>query len=361
MVKRIEYILKNLFINILKLISRKSTVRKDNPLIVSDSKVLFIRLNRIGDALITTPLIDLFKRKRGCRIYVLADKKNYFVFSNNPNIDKVIVYHKNIKSLFSVFRFIKKGKIDAIVDLHDDVSTTVSLLVTLANCKYKLGLHKSNREIYTHTIPRIDASSNHVIERILELSKLLGFSYSKDEIKIGYYPKTENVQFAKEYIHKTFPEKKFLIGINISAGSDARFWGINNFRLMLKEIKKYNVNILLFSAPKDLDKAESITDRQYIYPVSKEFDKFAAGILELDFLFSPDTSAIHIASIKKIPVFGLYVKYKTNDLIWSPYNTDFECVITEDSNLENVSFEEVIKNFKPFFEKYFNGKRNSQL
>lgn len=361
MIKRLEYTLKKIFMLVLKFLGRISTLEDGYPKITQNSKILFIRLNRIGDALVTTPLIDLVKKKKRCTVYVLADNKNYFVFSNNPNIDKVITFQKNLKFFFSVIRLIQKEQVDTIVDLHDDVSTTVSLLVSLSKCRYKFGLYKSNSQIYTHTVPRIDASNNHVIERILELSKLLGFSFSKDEVKVGYYPKIENIQFARQFIEKSFPEKKFLIGVNISAGSDARFWGVQNFRSLLNELKKYNVNILFFIDSKDLDKADAITDKQFIYPVSKEFDKFAAGILELDFLFSPDTSAIHIASMNKIPVFGLYVKYKTNDMIWSPYNTDFECIITEEPNLENVSFEEVMKKFKPFFEKYLNGKRNSNL
>lgn len=121
------------------------------------------------------------------------------------------------------------------------------------------------------------------------------------------------------------------------------------------------MNILIFTDTKDYDKAQLLFEKKFIYPATKNFDKFAAGILELDMLFSPDTSAIHIASIKKIPVFGLYVKYKTNDMIWSPYNTDFECVISEETNLNNVTFEEVKKKFIPFLEKYLNGERNSKL
>ncbi len=118
---------------------------------------------------------------------------------------------------------------------------------------------------------------------------------------------------------------------------------------------------MLFTDSKDFDKAKLIAENNLIYPVTKDFDKFAAGILELDMLFSPDTSAIHIASIKRIPVFVLYVKYKTEDMIWSPYNTDFNCIITEESNLVNVSFEEVNKKFIPFLEKHLNAKRNSKL
>ncbi|MEP0860688.1 MAG: glycosyltransferase family 9 protein [Ignavibacterium sp.] len=361
MIKKIEQLLKKLLLLGLLLFSKQRTHNKDLPTINKDSKIIFIRLNRIGDALVSTPLIDLVKKKIGSKIYVLADRKNYFVFSNNPNIDEMIVFQKGIKSFNYVKKFIKKNDINVLVDLHDDVSTTVSIVTAIVDCNYKLGLKKSNYQLYTHTVNRIASSKNHVIDRILELSKLFGFNYSKDEIKIGYYPKEENILFAKEFIKNNFPEKRFLVGINISAGSDARFWGVDSFKKLLSELRKYPVYVLLFTDSKDFDKAKLIAENNLIYPVTKDFDKFAAGILELDMLFSPDTSAIHIASIKRIPVFVLYVKYKTEDMIWSPYNTDFNCIITEESNLVNVSFEEVNKKFIPFLEKHLNAKRNSKL
>jgi ADP-heptose:LPS heptosyltransferase len=361
MLKKIEQFLKRLLLSFL-LISKKRKGRdSSNPVITSNTKVLFVRLNRIGDALVSTPLIDLVKKKTNCKIYVLADKKNHFVFSNNPNIDSVIVFQKGLKGFVSILKFIKNEKIDIIVDLHDDVSTTVTYLFAVSNVKYKFGLNKMNSEIYTHTVQRLDSSSNHIIDRILKLSELFGFTYMHDEIKIGYFPKDENLSSAEEIIDKKFSEKKFLLGINISAGSDARFWGVERFKEIIELLKKYDINILLFSDLKDYDKAKSIIDEKFIYPVSKDFDKFVSGVLQVDLLFSPDTSVIHIASMKRIPVFGLYVKYKTQDMIWLPYITDFDCIVTEESTLKNITVEEVKKKFIPFIEKHLDAKRSTKL
>ena len=74
----------------------------------------------------------------------------------------------------------------------------------------------------------------------------------------------------------------------------------------------------------------------------------------VDLLITPDTSIVHVASAFKIPVFGLYVKYQTNDHIWSPFNSPFECVITEEATLQNVSLDSVKSKLIPFFENYYN-------
>ncbi len=74
-------------------------------------------------------------------------------------------------------------------------------------------------------------------------------------------------------------------------------------------------------------------------------------ISQLNLLLTPDTMAVHLASAFEIPVFGIYVHYNTDELIWSPYKSDFDCVVTKEPNLKNVTFEEVNKKFNPFLEK----------
>ena len=73
--KKIEFLVKNIFLNILLFINRSPKSKKDLTLSPS-SKILFIRLNRIGDALVTTPLISAVKKSTKCKIHILSDKKN---------------------------------------------------------------------------------------------------------------------------------------------------------------------------------------------------------------------------------------------------------------------------------------------
>ncbi|MEI7485780.1 MAG: hypothetical protein WCK13_13800, partial [Ignavibacteriota bacterium] len=59
--------------------------------------------------------------------------------------------------------------------------------------------------------------------------------------------------------------------------------------------------------------------------------------------------------------FGLYVKYNTEDMIWSPYKTDFESMITTNYNLTTISAEETLKKLKPFLEKHIYEFRNTKM
>lgn len=361
--KQIEIFLKNILLRLLLVLSKHSGKGKRSGN-ADHSKILFIRLNRIGDALVSTPLLHLIKEKLSAKIYVLADKRNHFIFANNPDIDKVVIFKKGIKGVNEILNFIKREKFDTIVDLHDDVSATVSLIIALSKVENKFGLEKDNKIIYTRTTPRLDSKKVHVVDRIIELAKLFNLNLTHEQNRIHYYPADESLLTAQEFISTSFNKDNFSIGINISAGSEARFWGVDKYKSLIEYLLNHNKNqildIVILCTPGELHYAEDIVrlskrpgckfSESQIAISSHKFDVFAAIISKLNLLISPDTSAVHLAAAFNVPVFGIYVK-DTADMIWSAYGVDFECVTTSDPNLHNLNFETVKNKFEPFFEK----------
>ena len=356
MIKELEILLRKLILRLLLLFSKRRTSH-EKPIVTSKSKVLFIRLNRIGDALVTTPLLLQIKKHIRCSVFVLADKNNHFVFEHCSSVDETIIFEKGLKGIREVKSFIKEKNIDTVVDLHDDVSTSVSMLLSSIGVNQIFGLKKENEKLYTHTVERLNSSAYHIVERTMELTRLFGFNPDYQSAEVDYKIHQKSIDLAETFINKF--NGKFKVGINITAGSPARFWGVNNYKELISLLKNYDLNCIVFTSEDYFDKAKQITEEKNIYPPSKDFDIFAAGISKLNMLFTPDTSIIHICSEFKIPVFGLYVKYKTDDMIWSPYNSEFEAIITEEPTLENVTFNEVKNKFIPFLEKHLNAKRNS--
>ncbi|MHB8579561.1 MAG: glycosyltransferase family 9 protein [Ignavibacteriaceae bacterium] len=314
----------------------------------ANSKILFIRLNRIGDALVVTPLIHEIRHAVKSKIFLLADRKNYFVFENNKDIDKVITFEKGIRGIIAVLKFIKDNKINTVVDLHDDISTTVTFLIAFSKASNKFGLEKENKKIYTKTVPKLNPINYHVVDRILELCKLFTNNGKKEDLNIRYsVQKSAEVNVSK-FIQNNELDGNFLVGVNISAGSSARFWGIDNYKKLFSLLSTFKLKYVLLTAPEDIKLAEKIAEEKINIYFSKNYNEYAAMISRLNLLFTPDTAAVHLASAFKVPVFGIYVKYKTNDMIWSPYRSKFDCIITEEPNLENVTFNEVRSKFEPF-------------
>ena len=308
-----------------------------------------VRLNRIGDALVTTPLLKLLKEKLNCRLILLADKRNRFVFENNPYVDELLVFQKGLKGFKAVRKYFNDNRIDVLIDSHDDISTTVSFIVAFSGVSQRFALAKGNESIYTDAIERKDASKFHIAERVAELAKLCGADFHSDEIKLVYNPKKESLEVVDFFLRENRQSGKPVVGINISAGSDARFWGIEKYKTIIEHISStFDVNLILLRAPDDKEKAAQIANENVNIFNDKSFDQFAAMISKLDILISPDTSAVHLAAAFGVPVFGLYVHYKTDDVIWYPFNVKYEAVITRDPNLSSISTEEVIEKLDPF-------------
>jgi ADP-heptose:LPS heptosyltransferase len=347
--KKFEILLRHFLLNLLLFFTSSNSNR---PLVKLDrnSKVLLIRLNRIGDALVTTHLIKELKEQKNCKVVILADAKNHFIF-RNKFADEVWIFKKGLKGFFETLNKINSTKFDVIVDLHDDVSTTVTYLLALCKSINKIGLSKYNKKVYTHSIDRLDASKFHVIDRNLALGSLLDLTINHDKINVYYCPSDESNRKADEFISSNY-DNKFLVGINISAGSKARFWGIDNYKRLLQTLSDRNLNILLLCSPSDISLAQEIASDNVKVFYSDSFDEFSAVISRLNILFTPDTSVVHIASAFMVPVFGIYVNYNTTEMIWTPYKSDFDCIITKEPTLENIKFEEVINKFLPFLEKH---------
>lgn len=358
MIKEIEILLRKLLLNVYLVFSKEQQKQSKLKLSAED-KILLIRLNKIGDALVTTPLIKAIKENIGCTIHVLADRKNHFIFENNRNVDRTFIFPKNTADIKSLKLNLENENYRAVFDLHDDVSTTVTLFINSLQIPNKVSFDKKTKKIYTHIVTYLDPAKHHVVERYNEFIKYLKMPLNQKSIRIDYRPSNESLKFANDFIDKNFFQNKFLVGINISAGSNSRFWGVERYQKLISYFYEYDINLLLLCTPNDKITAEEIAHDKVNIFVNPDFDKFAAVISNIDFLFTPDTSVVHLASAFNIPMFGIYVKYKTENVVWYPYNTEHDLMITEKANFNNLDFDTVIKQLKIFFEQVYNGKRNS--
>lgn len=349
--KRIEQILKQRAFKAL-ITLRKAKDPGRSLTITADTPVLFVRLNKIGDALVTTPLITALKKEKGCPITVLCDSRNAMVFKNTPGVDDIIVFEKGLVSLSKLVREINKRNFYAVVDLHDDISTTVSYLISLLHTPFKVALKKESQRLYTHTAERPDPKTTHVLIRTMALAPLLGLSAQAENARITYAPSQAARSRAADFVKSHYPEKRFLLAVNISAGDAARFWGVPRYQKLLQELKNLPVDILLLSSTRDLKHALAILpDQRKIY-YTPVFEEFAAMLEQVDFLFSPDTATIHLASIWAKPVFGLYVQYNTTDIPWYPYGSRYDMVVTQEPTVSNILPEVVFDKFIPFLKSF---------
>ncbi|MCF8435396.1 MAG: glycosyltransferase family 9 protein [Ignavibacteriales bacterium] len=341
--------MKSVIVFILKLFfgyNNKTFTRSKN-----GKRILLVRLNRIGDALVCTPIIKALL-DNNFQVDIIADKKNYFIFKNFSGISEIFVFTHRFNSLLDIIKATNQKRFDYIVDLHDDLSTTVSLIIAFSNAQQKFGLSKKTASLYSKTIDRPDARSNHVIERISQLLKLFNLNPAIAQKRVFLPIDNRSSNIINNLLNDHFPGHLPLLGINISAGSPARFWGVEKYIELLESIPSHSLNIIILSSPGDKELAKRISSGKYPTFSTEDFTEFAAIISRLNLLFTPDTSVVHLASAYNIPMFGIYVKFNTDEIIWYPYDTDYEAIITEEPNFINLEVQLVINKLKIFLGNY---------
>jgi ADP-heptose:LPS heptosyltransferase len=211
-------------------------------------------------------------------------------------------------------------------------------------------LAKANDYAYDVIVPLLSRRETHIVERLSELLRAFGIDPAGEEKKIRYYLSPKSSVKALRIVEELGLNGKQVVAVNISAGHDTRFWGVDQFRRLLQMLgKSYgDLNFLLLSKPEDQRRAHEIGighDAVAIAPVLESFDEFAAVIQRSSFLITPDTSAVHLAAAFGIPSVVLYVQSDKSLRIWDPYQTPTVSLVADVDDLKVISPEDVVQAF----------------
>ncbi|MCI0706124.1 MAG: glycosyltransferase family 9 protein [Ignavibacteriae bacterium] len=309
----------------------------------NSSKFLFIRQDRIGDVLVSTPLFPLLKERfPAATIDILLSRNNYSVLENEPFIRQRWLYEKSIASTWKLIRALRREKYDVVIDLMDNPSATSTLFLALAGGKWNVGLTKDNSYVYDVKVPLPSRKDVHIVDRLAQLLTPFGVKLDSKKLHIRYNPTHSSDLFAEHVWQANGFVGRKVIGINISSGSKARFWGESNFRGLVQELAKSypdSVALLLYH-PRDEQHVRTIADslaNAVVCPPTDSFDQFAAVIKRLNILVTPDTSAVHLAAAFQIPSVVLYVQSNKELRIWEPYNAPTVSLVTDVDDLTAIS------------------------
>ena len=326
-------------------------VRRSRPLPASydfsSRKYLFVRQDRIGDVLVSTPLIHAMKdRYPHATVDFLLSSNNHFVLANEPLVRKRWIYKKTASSAVDILRNVRREQYDFVIDLMDNPSATSTVLCVLAGGKWNVGLSKENAYTYDISVPLLSRKETHIIDRLAMLLTVFGISRESLNLKVYYNVLSESQKFAGRFLNERNMAGGKVIGINISPGEGTRFWGVENYQALIGWLRtEYSGSpILVLHQPSDKTVAQTIAHpfpEVVISPETKTFDEFAAFVQTLWMLITPDTSAVHLAAAFSIPSVVMYVQSNKELRIWEPYGSLSETVLTDIDDLRRISQVEV--------------------
>lgn len=324
------------------------------------NRILLLRQDRIGDLLISVPFIKKLRNiLPKAKIDILLGEKN--ISAKKPllqYIDSIYIFKKKLLEIFKLIRILRNNKYDLIIDLFDNSSTTSSLLISKLKPKYSLGFQKENSNLYTHIVPLPDKNKIHIVERLFSL--LLPFNYDflpENEIIKLEYP-ISAMELEKAFSKTGKKIKRFRLGINLSGSDRTKFWGVNNFIDLINLFNNYykEHEVFIYYTSGYINEAIEIEKNSVVKkaPLSNSFDEFAAMLKTCDIIFTPDTSAVHLAAAWQIPCIALFSYYEGNfGMPWIPYNSPGKNIIAKNSGINALNPTSVFNEIKSFLDNIY--------
>ncbi|MEO8231223.1 MAG: glycosyltransferase family 9 protein [Ignavibacteriota bacterium] len=325
---------------------------------LNNKKVLIVRLGKIGDLIISSFVFEVLKKGfYEIEISLLTLESNREVLKYNTDIDHSILSKKNLSLYFQLLS-LRKISFDLVIDLNDDPSTTSSAIRKIIKAKRIVGFNFTPDKS-PDLFPQPPKDKTHIIERISFLMNELVINLNKNEIHPKLYlGSEENSDIEKQL--DPYKNQNKIIALNLSAGAEIRYWNIEYWIELINRIHTKLPEILFLPLSTDKDGHlrnkifEKISKDFLIDQKFKSFHHFASYIYNSDFLISPDTSAVHIASAFNKPMVAIYPDYEWNYVSWNPLSNNFKAIKSKSNFINSVSVDEVFNSFMDIYNKHFN-------
>lgn len=221
----------------------------------SIKKIVIFRLDRIGDFVLSLPVIDNLRLKYpDADISIVVRPYLKELASLIKSISNLIVYDGKISTLEKI----RKEKFDIAIDMLYDYKLKSTILTFLTKAPIRVGFSWGFRELFfTHAVKKINQINKNMIELNLELLKLLDVPIKVTTPKINIERKVS--------IHK-------FIAIHPGGYYNSQRWNIDRFILLTKRIlEELNEKVMIIAS---LDE-KGLVD----YIISKVDNENVKGVL----------------------------------------------------------------------------------
>lgn len=294
-------------------------------------RILLLRQDRIGDALVSVPVIRALRRAYpDATMHMLFSRTNYGVRgAMAPYVDHAWCYNKTPVHALRLLAALRRARYDVVVDLMDNPSANAQLIARWCGAPLRVGIRHERAGHYTHAVPLLDRAEAHMVERIAQLLLPFGIDPARVPLDLEYHIDPEARRVARKRLGPA--GRPLRLGVNISP----RYWGRDNFIACIRWVGEWDqrFSVAVGGAPEQGDEVDAIaaaTGAARI-PTVDSFEEYAAMIHEFDLLLTPDTSTVHLAAAWKIPMVGLYHWAPGHPALWRPYRSPHRAVVSRES------------------------------
>ena len=297
--------------------------------------ILFLRYDgKIGDMVVNSLMFrEIKKVYPNIKIGVVARGAAIDIIKDNPNVDQIYEYYKDRKKIKDLALKIKEEKYDLLIDFSEMLRVNQMMLINLCGARINIGLDRKDWKLFDLSIEsgKDFKWTEHITNRYL--AYLIKLGLKKESIDISYDIYLKDEKKYETFFYKIKENKKLIL--NPYGASKHKSFNIETLENIITYLKDKDIAIILVyfgDKYKELEFLEKKYKSVYIPKKIESILNTAILIKKSDYVISPDTSIVHIASAFNKKMITVYPpkggKYGIDHLVWAPkskYNKVIFC------------------------------------
>ena len=291
----------------------------------SIKSILFLRYDgKIGDMIVNSLMFrEIKKVYPDIKIGVIARGAAIDIIKDNPNVDKIYEYYKDRKKIKDLALKIKEEKYDLLIDFSEMLRVNQMMLINLCGARINIGLDRKDWKLFDLSIEsgKDFKWTEHITKRYL--AYLIKLGLKKENIDISYDIYLKNEKKYEAFFNEIKESKKLIL--NPYGASKHKSFNIETLESIITYLKDKDIAIILTYFGDKYKELEFLEKKyKYVY-IPKKIESIldtAILIKKSDYVISPDTSIVHIASAFNKKMITVYPpkggKYGVDHLVWAP-------------------------------------------
>jgi len=290
----------------LKALSLFLIKKKSLPMLRNIGSILFIRVDRIGDMVLSTPAFRAIKAALPhVWLTVMASPANAPVLKNNPDVDEVIVYDRSA-GLHEKMKFInglRSRHFDLAIDPYTDYEVKTAWLAGMSGADHRIGYAVFGRELFFNCPSPIIAKNKHFVDDALDLLKRIGIPSENRNPAI--YLGADEQAWAGQWLQENGFHGKKIVAIHPGAYYETQRWLPEHYAELIALIRrKTPFEVVLLGGRSDAIVVEDIQVRlnhPACVSIQEDIRKFFAILSHCQLLVCNNSGPLHCAVALDIP------------------------------------------------------------
>ncbi len=308
-------------------------------------RVLVVRHDRIGDMIVTTPLLAWLREALPhAEVDVLASPANAPLVAGDPRVARVIVNDHTWRGWLRARRALRARDHDLVLSpigrAHLREGLVAALVAPRRARRATAARPPQYRGLFTHWVrvppswPQTAARLLWVARRTVDAPSTMAVSSSGEAL--ARWP----MRLAADPEAEARAEA-FVAGRRLDAFAAVNAWAAEPWRelgearcaelLRLVAARAPALALVLTPPPGRTDEAARIAEAAgvpvTVFPPSKAFHDLVSLVRRAALVVTPDTANVHVASACGRPVVGLYSARTTDPSAWAPVGVPFRALV----------------------------------